>query len=143
MSHRHPANVARHDERTPGEKATDALAKAVGSWPFVIIQNIIVGAWIAFNMLAVFRWHWDPYPFILLNLVFSWQASNTGPVLQMAQNRQSEHDRDRAEHDYETNEAALSEIRGVGALTAEVHGVATEIAGPVREMHEKTGVPRE
>lgn len=126
MSHRHPANVARHDERTRGDKATDALAKAVGSWPFVIAQNVVVAAWITFNMLAVFRWHWDPYPFILLNLVFSWQASNTGPVLQMAQNRQSEHDRHRAEADYAVNErsfAAVKSLQGQVAALAEALGI--------------------
>jgi uncharacterized membrane protein len=127
MSHRHPVNRALHDNRGLGDKATDALASAVGSWRFVLIQNAIVLLWVIFNYVAIFRWHWDPYPFILLNLVFSWQASNTGPVLQMATNRSAEHDRLKAEHDYEINEIALAEIKADKELTSEVRHLVAAV----------------
>ena len=134
VAHKHPVNQALRDKSGPGDRATEALSRAVGSWRFVIIQNVIVLLWGTFNAVAIFRWHWDPYPFILLNLVFSWQASNTGPVLQMAQNRQSEHDRLKAEHDYQVNENTNTLTREVRDLTAEVHRLT------VQQMDELAGI---
>ena len=107
MSHRHPANRARHDERTRGERAADWAAARLGSWMFIGGQTAVIVVWIALNVAALVR-HWDPYPFILLNLAFSTQAAYAAPILQLAQNRQSEHDRARAEHDYVVNERSLA-----------------------------------
>jgi len=137
VEHRHPVNQALRDRHALGDRATDSLASLVGSWPFVIIQNVIVAAWVAFNLVALFGLHWDPYPFILLNLVFSWQASNTGPVLQMASNRSAEHDRLKAEHDYEVNETALAEIRSNTVLTAEVRELTAAVHEAVKGMRVK------
>jgi len=79
------------------------VAETVGSWRFIIIQSILLTLWILFNILAVIK-HWDPYPFILLNLMLSFQAAYTAPIIMMmSQNRQSDMDRERAEHDYQVN----------------------------------------
>src|SRR5258708_5930134 len=91
-----PASRAHiHAANTFGERAADAVAEGMGSWRFVITQNAIVAVWIAFNLVALFGLRWDPAPFILLNLLFSWQASNIGPVLQMTGNRAAQRDRKR------------------------------------------------
>src|SRR5262249_74885 len=65
---------ASETHRTFGERAADAFAAAVGSWTFLIVQTVLLGAWVALN-LAAWTYHWDPYPFILLNLVLSFQAA--------------------------------------------------------------------
>jgi len=87
---------------TPGQRVADATARVLGSWPFIIGQTLFVFAWMALNV-AAWTLHWDPYPFILLNLMFSIQAAYAGPVIMMSQNRQSERDRFQAQADYETN----------------------------------------
>lgn len=93
-----------YTSNTRGERAADWLTALVGSWRFIIVQNVIVVFWILVNVIGVFLLHWDPYPFILLNLLFSWQASNTGPVLQMTGNRSAAKDRQR--DDLEAEEVA-------------------------------------
>jgi uncharacterized membrane protein len=77
-----------------------------GSWRFIIIQTGIVAVWIALNLIAVI-YRWDPYPFILLNLVFSTQAAYAAPLILLSQNRQADTDRVKAEHDYRVNQLAL------------------------------------
>jgi uncharacterized membrane protein len=72
-----------------GNRAAEMLAAFVGSWPFVIAQTIGIGIWVLMNITAVVN-HWDPYPFILLNLLFSVQAAYTGPIIMIAQNRQEQ-----------------------------------------------------
>lgn len=96
-------------DRTFGQWAADAIASVIGSWSFLIWQNVLIVIWCALNLVA-WRWQWDPYPFILLNLVFSWQAANTGPILQMTGNRAAERDRAQADADYKTNVEAKLEI---------------------------------
>lgn len=102
---KHPVNVAMHDEATFGEKLADGIAAGIGSWRFLIIQTVLVVLWFALNIIGLVQ-HWDPYPFILLNLLFSIQAAYTGPVLLLAGNRAAQRDRLMAEHDYATNEKA-------------------------------------
>jgi uncharacterized membrane protein len=115
---RHPINV-RHmgSERTPGEQVADAVAARVGSWPFIITQSILLMLWIVANGLLIRDWlggePFDPYPFILLNLMLSFQAAYTGPVVLMSQNRQAARDRDEAEHDYEVNRETLNLLKQV------------------------------
>jgi uncharacterized membrane protein len=72
--------------RRKGERVADAFAKLIGSWAFIIIQSILLCVWIVLN---VFAWinHWDPYPFILMNLALSFQAAYAGPIIMMSQNR--------------------------------------------------------
>jgi len=71
-----------------GERVSDRVAGVVGSWQFVIIQSVVMVVWLALNIVA-WTEHWDPYPFILLNLVLSFQAAYTAPIILMSQNRQS------------------------------------------------------
>lgn len=92
-----------------GAKIADWVAQTVGSWRFIIIQSVILALWIILNIIAWWT-HWDPYPFILLNLVLSFQAAYAAPIIMMSQNRQSEIDRRHAENDYRVNEKAELEI---------------------------------
>ena len=103
---------ARHEPKsalTRGAALADWVAEIVGSWRFIIIQSVLLGIWIILNMMA-FTNRWDPYPFILLNLVLSFQAAYAAPIIMMSQNRQSEIDRRHAEHDYRINVKAELEI---------------------------------
>jgi uncharacterized membrane protein len=88
------------EQRTVGERVADAAARAVGSWKFIIIQTILVALWVTLNIVGLTA-HWDPYPFILLNLMFSVQAAYTGPILLLASNRQAAKDRAVAQRDDE------------------------------------------
>jgi uncharacterized membrane protein len=100
----------KHSETlTFGSRVADKVATGMGSWRFIIIQTIIVIIWMALNFIA-FISHWDPYPFILLNLLFSTQAAYAAPIIMMAQNRQNERDRIQAQADYQTNIDAKLEI---------------------------------
>jgi uncharacterized membrane protein len=89
-------------------RAADKVAEIVGSWRFIIIQSGLLFAWIIFNAVSAERV--DPYPFILLNLLLSFQAAYTAPIIMMSQNRQSEIDRQRAIEDYDINCKAELEI---------------------------------
>lgn len=85
---------------TVGERVADAAAAVVGSWRFIIIQTVLVAIWVVLNIVA-WDFKWDPYPFILLNLMFSVQAAYTGPILLLASNRQAARDRAMAWRDDE------------------------------------------
>jgi len=100
------------ESRTPGQVIADAVARGMGSWPFIITQTVLVVAWITLNLIAWVQ-HWDPYPFILLNLLFSVQAAYAAPIIMMSQNRQSERDRVQAQADFETNVRAESEVKRI------------------------------
>ena len=104
-----PARFVRKPELTRGAALADWVAETVGSWRFIVIQSVVLAIWIALNLIAAI-YHWDPYPFILLNLVLSFQAAYAAPIIMMSQNRQSEIDRRRAEHDYRINVKAELEI---------------------------------
>ena len=97
---------------TFGQKLADKVASGMGSWRFIIVQTIIVAVWMGLNILGFVR-HWDPYPFILLNLLFSTQAAYAAPIIMMAQNRQSDRDRAQAYDDYQTNLEAKFEIESL------------------------------
>ena len=112
----HQAHV---DDRTPGQRVADRTAQVLGSWPFIIGQTVIVALWIGLNVTAVIR-GWDPYPFILLNLMFSVQAAYAAPILMMSQNRQAERDRYQAQSDFDTNVKAESEIEDI---QGHLHGI--------------------
>jgi uncharacterized membrane protein len=94
---------------TFGQKLADKVATGMGSWKFIIIQTVIVILWMGMNVIG-FMYHWDVYPFILLNLLFSTQAAYAAPIIMMSQNRQGERDRAQAKADYETNLEAKMEI---------------------------------
>lgn len=94
---------------TTGQRVADLVARTVGSWRFIIIQSVLITIWITWN-LSQGTGALDPYPFILLNLLLSFQAAYTAPAIMMSQNRQAEIDRSHAENDYEVNVKAELEI---------------------------------
>jgi uncharacterized membrane protein len=102
-----------------GQKIADKVATLMGSWRFIIIQSIIVGLWILLNLIAFIQ-HWDPYPFILLNLLFSTQAAYAAPIIMMAQNRQNERDRFQASEDFHTNVSAKKEIEALQHMLSRI-----------------------
>ncbi len=97
---------------TPGQRIADRVAAIIGSWPFIITQSVILTIWIILNVVAWMQ-HWDPYPFILLNLALSFQAAYSGPIIMMSQNRQNAKDRIGAEEDFRVNRVAEDEIRAI------------------------------
>lgn len=102
-------NEVVEEQMTLGERIADKVADTIGSWRFIIIQSMLIVLWITLNVVA---WvdHWDPYPFILMNVMLSFQAAYAGPVIMMSQNRQSAKDRLAAEIDHQVNTKAEFEI---------------------------------
>lgn len=113
-----------------GDRLSDSVANGMGSWKFIIGQTVIVLIWMALNITA-FVSHWDPYPFILLNLIFSTQAAYAAPIIMMSQNRQSERDRLQADNDYQTNLMAKKEIE---ALQIQLSKIETEKLDVIMKM---------
>ena len=97
---------------------SETIARTFGTARFLVIQTILVGLWIALN-ITVWRLQWDPYPFILLNLMFSTQAAYAAPLILLAQNRQEQ--RDRAQTERDRDRAAR--------VQADTEFLAREIAG--------------
>jgi uncharacterized membrane protein len=130
-AHRHAVNKLHHDDASFGERLADKIASGIGSWTFLIVQTILVGLWVTYNTYFAIKWFnrqpFDPFPLILLNLLFSVQAAYTGPVLLLAGNRQSQKDRLTLEHaaseadrtDTRTREI-LSEIKNNTELTLKI-----------------------
>jgi uncharacterized membrane protein len=101
------------DERlTFAQSMADRVARIVGSWKFIIIQSSILALWAVLNVVAWTR-HWDPYPFILMNLFLSLQAAYTAPIIMMSQNRLAVRDRIEAHQDFLVNQKAEEEIRAI------------------------------
>ncbi len=103
----HPVNRKLLDEATVGERIADRVTGFLGSWRFIIIQSVIVLIWIVGNVYLLF--HFDPYPFILLNLAFSTQAAYAAPLILLAGNRAAIRDRMTLEHAAE--EADFEEVQ--------------------------------
>ena len=97
---------------TFGQKAADILTGFCGSWAFILIVSAMIVLWIYLNML-MFVYKWDPYPFIVLNLVLSCIAALIAPVILMSQNRAAERDRLQARYDYLINRKAEKEIKSL------------------------------
>jgi len=147
--------IAEHEEQLSfGQRVADRVALMVGSWTFILVQSAIFLLWVAINVYLVLTEikhpgsvkAWDPYPFILLNLVLSFQAAYTGPVVMMSQNRQTEKDRLMAQHDYEINLKAEEELEVVMdhlehqdrlILDAITRLEALQVTPPVREIADK------
>lgn len=114
--HAHPpvqdVNLLLDEQSTTSERAADWVASVVGSWSFIIGQSILLIVWVILNVTAWVN-HWDPYPFILMNLFLSMQAALTAPVIMMSQNRQSKRDRLEARNDFMINQKAEEEVRAV------------------------------
>ncbi len=113
--HKHPVNVIHHEEATFGERLADKIASGIGSWTFLVVQTMAVAVWVTLNWYGLVH-RWDPFPFILLNLLFSVQAAYTGPVLLLAGNRQAQKDRLTLEHAAE--EAEKADVQNVEILKA-------------------------
>ena len=103
-------NALHEEQLTLGQRLADGLADVAGSWSFILTFLGLIAVWIGVNSFLLLTQPWDPYPFILLNLVLSLVAGLQAPVIMMSQNRQESKDRIRAEHDYEVNLKAEMEI---------------------------------
>jgi uncharacterized membrane protein len=136
-----PSRLEMSEPLTFGERVADSVAKAIGSWRFIIIQSILVLIWIALNVLA-WDLKWDPYPFVLLNLMFSVQAAYTGPILLLASNRQAARDRAVAWRDDEelgvvyTLQQEQMQVLGLLRQAQDKH---TEILELLRESRQQNG----
>jgi len=131
---RHRALLQRHygDGRKPGDVLADKFVAVFGSWSYIIWQTVVIVVWMAGNTLILRSWlhlHHvpDPYPFILLNLGFSAQASYAAPLILMAQNRGTERDKDFATHQFEIIDASHQMLEQNTELTRQVHDLTTEI----------------
>ena len=96
-----------------GQSISDKVASFGGSWKFIIIFSIVISIWILFNTLLPQKVDFDPYPFILMNLVLSAIAALQAPIIMMSQNRKEEKDRKRSENDYLINLKAEMELRNL------------------------------
>jgi uncharacterized membrane protein len=111
-AHRRSINEIIEAERTLGQRAADWVAGQMGSWHFIIGQSVLLMAWVVLNVTAWVR-HWDPYPFILMNLALSMQAAYAAPIIMMSQNRQAARDRLEAHNDFVTDSKAEEEVRQI------------------------------
>ena len=110
--HHHKIHPIFKVPKTFGQKAADKLTKWAGSWTFIILVFMLIGAWVYLNITAYMK-HWDPWPFIILNLCLSCLAAIQAPIILMSQNRQSQKDRLKSEYDYSVNRKAEREIREI------------------------------
>lgn len=141
LRQRRPARQHRLPPPGTGQRIADLVAATVGSWRFILIQSAAIAVWMIGNTVAGTS-AWDPYPFILLNLLLSFQAAYTAPVIMMSQNRQSEIDRHNAESDYHVNLKAELEIEQLHQkidLLREQE--IMELVKLVRVLCEKNGTP--
>ena len=137
--HRHPPvkniNQIQAEALTPGQRIADQLAAVMGSWSFIIVQSILLAIWIALNV-ALYINHWDPYPFILLNLALSFQAAYAAPIIMMSQNRQAAKDRLMAEQDYVVNIKAEEEVKSIMAHLEQQDEVMIDILRRIETQHQ-------
>jgi len=138
-SHKHPpvinVNQALAEGQTQGQRIADSLALLMGSWTFIIVQSTILVIWIALNAIAWMR-HWDPYPFILLNLALSFQSAYAAPIIMMSQNRQAAKDRLMAEQDYMVNTKAEEEVKAIMHHLEQQDEAMIDILRKLEEQHE-------
>lgn len=106
----HPVHARYEGEQAPlGIRLANSITGYMGSWPFLVLQTALVAVWIGINVVAWFK-HFDPYPFILLNLAFSTQAAYAAPLILMAGNVAAAKDRELWDNDYATNQKAYEKI---------------------------------
>ena len=97
-AHKHPVNKAHYERASRGERIADRVSATIGSWWFIILQSVLLLFWVYINSVEFFTHKWDLYPFILLNLVLSFQATYAGPIVLLAGNRHAQKDRITLEH---------------------------------------------
>ena len=115
-----PALMRYHgDDVSPGIRLANSVTGVMGSWKFIIIQTVLVVIWLSLNIIGLVA-HWDPYPFILLNLMFSVQAAYASPLILMAGNVAASRDRDLWEHDYKVNQEAYAKIESIEIRTQQM-----------------------
>lgn len=124
-------------QRTFGQRLADDIAAFGGSWGFIILFFTLLTVWMILNSLALIR-HWDPYPFILLNLVLSCLAAIQAPIILMSQNRQADRDRINADLDFEVNMKAETEIKDMQRDLDEIKQMIAELAAGSGERGGKT-----
>jgi len=138
FKHVHPpvqnVNEIVKKQTTFGQKIADKLALGMGSWKFIIIQSIILTVWIILNVIAWLS-HWDPYPFILMNLVLSLQAAYAAPIIMMSQNRQAIRDRLESHNDYTINKKSEVEIKALLEYSALQNEALQEIHRLLWDLH--------
>ncbi len=147
LPYRHPVNQALFEQAPLGARIADRVTGFMGSWGFISIQTVIVFIWIGGNVYLIF--HFDPYPFILLNLAFSTQAAYAAPLILLAGNRASVRDRMTLEH--AADEADIEDkqnqelLRGNSEILKRVEGLEQRILdleksilGALRERGETT-----
>jgi uncharacterized membrane protein len=109
------------EKQSAGDRIADRVASFIGSWAFIIGQTGIMAAWIVVNTLALFGFlRFDEYPFVFLNLFMSAEAAFATPLILMSQNRSAERDREHAQHDYDVNVAAKTEIEELMSTLARI-----------------------
>lgn len=133
-------NEVVREQLTLGQKAADWIAARVGSWGFIIGQSAILSIWALLNVTAWVK-HWDPYPFILMNLVLSLQAAYTAPMIMMSQNRQVARDRLEAHNDYEINLKAEREIQAILENLAAQNAAMVEIHTLLESLQDRSDKP--
>jgi uncharacterized membrane protein len=136
--HLHPpiknVNQILAEKLSRGQRVADRLAAVIGSWTFIIIQSVLLACWIALNIFAYIH-HWDPYPFILLNLALSFQAAYAAPIIMMSQNRQAAKDRLMAEQDYIVNVKAEEEVKSIMHHLEQQDEVMIDILRRIETQH--------
>jgi uncharacterized membrane protein len=137
-------NQVEEEKMTTGQRIADTVAATMGSWRFIIIQSTLLFGWIILNLIA-WNYRWDPYPFIFLNLMLSFQAAYAAPFIMMSQNRQSDKDRLAAEIDHQVNSKAELEVglllRRLDDLERQMHRNHREHQALLNEVNHQHGEP--
>ncbi|MBZ0300038.1 MAG: DUF1003 domain-containing protein [Anaerolineae bacterium] len=126
------------EQNSRGQKAADWIASVVGSWRFIIFQSILLVLWVVLNVTGVVL-QWDPYPFILMNLVLSTEAAFTAPIIMMSQNRQAAKDRLESHLDFETDQKSEREIRMILQQLEAQNRVLLRMAQMLHELQQEKG----
>jgi len=139
FKHDHPpvidVNEVADERMTIGQRIADGVAATMGSWRFIIIQSCILAAWLVLNSIQLIFRPFDEYPFILLNLMLSFEAAYSAPIIMMSQNRQAEKDRIMAESDYHCNIKGEEETRNIMEHLDHQDTVIMQIIKRIEEQH--------
>jgi uncharacterized membrane protein len=125
---RHPVNVALHVNAPLGVRIANAVTGFMGSWRFIILQTIFVVVWVVGNIYLLF--HFDPYPFIFLNLAFSTQAAYAAPLILLASNQSAVRDRATLEHAADEAEDADKKDAEILARLERIEGLLDDLVRP-------------
>jgi uncharacterized membrane protein len=125
---RHPVNIALHANAPLGVRIANAVTGFMGSWRFIILQTAVVVIWVAGNVYLLF--HFDPYPFIFLNLAFSTQAAYAAPLILLASNQSAVRDRATLEHAATEAEEGDKKDDDLRARLERIEALLTAMAGP-------------